>query len=452
VKTETGRQKFLSNFAPGASSARRGALGWLSAVALMSLLSACAIEAPGSSRSPSTGGDSTKGPGILECPHELCEAGGPLTPGCDAPPDGDDCVATVCGIDSFCCEVEWDDLCIGEAVDFCGLDCSGGPPGCEHGFCETGAPLDPTCDPCVEAVCAEDVFCCEGEWDEVCVGEAELICGVDCEIEDCSHDLCATGEALSPTCDPCVAAVCAQNGQCCTDTWGEECVGAVEAICGLECGGGSCGDGVCDDESESCETCPVDCGECGTCEHDLCESGGPLDPSCDECVANVCDFDSFCCEVEWDSICVGEAEEICGLDCGGGPPAECGNGTCEVGEDCVFCPEDCGQCEECPHDVCVEGSALPFGCNACTPNVCKVDSFCCEVAWDSICVALAEEHCAVECENVCAHDLCDPGVPLEPTCDECAGTVCEADPFCCTDIWDRVCVEEAEQLCGLTCE
>ncbi len=450
MKTKPGRQQFLSNFAPGVSSAPRGALGWLAAAALVSLLSACAIEAPGSSRSPSTGGEPAGDPGTLVCEHDICEAGGPLDPGCDD--DSAGCVATLCSIDSFCCEVEWDELCVGEVLDFCGIDCS--IQGCEHDLCEAGGPLDATCDPCATTVCTEDPFCCESEWDDVCVGEAEQLCGLDCAIEDCSHDLCAAGEALAPTCDPCVEAVCANDATaaCCTDTWGEDCVAAVEAVCGLECGGGSCGDGVCDDESESCETCPSDCGECGTCEHEICEAGGPLDPSCDECVANVCSIDSFCCEVEWDSICIAEAEEICGIDCGGAPPSECGNGTCEADEDCVFCPEDCGQCEACSHDPCAEGDPLAFGCDSCTPNVCKVDSFCCEVAWDSICVELAEEHCALDCEGVCAHELCEPGAPLEPTCDECAGAVCEADPFCCSDIWDRVCVEEAEQLCGLTCE
>jgi hypothetical protein len=432
------------------SNARAGALGWLSAVALMSLLSACAIEAPGSSRSPSTGGDTTKGPGILVCEHEMCEAGGPLTPGCDND-EGTDCVGTVCAIDSFCCEVEWDDLCVGEAIDFCGLTC-GGPGECEHDLCVAGGPLDPACDPCATTVCAEDSFCCESEWDDVCVGEAEQLCGLDCGIEDCSHDLCSVGEPLAPTCDPCVEAVCASNAECCTTSWDQECVDQADALCGLQCAPGSCGDGVCDDESESCETCPVDCGECGGCAHDVCETGVALDPSCSECVASVCAADSFCCEVEWDSICVAEAEQICGADCDGLPPAECGNGVCEAGEDCVFCSEDCGQCEECPHDPCTEGDPLPFGCDYCTPNVCKVDSFCCEVAWDSICVALAEEHCALECEGVCAHDLCTPGAPLDPTCDECAGAVCGADPFCCETLWDRACVDQAEQTCGLTCE
>ncbi|HWN69520.1 MAG TPA: hypothetical protein VNM90_17885, partial [Haliangium sp.] len=236
-----------------------------------------------------------------------------------------------------------------------------------------GAPLDPTCDTCVADVCNIDSFCCEVEWDQLCVDLAVQTCGLDCGGGgDCEHELCDVGTPLDPTCDTCVADVCNIDSFCCEVEWDAICVDLAVQTCGLDCGG-------------------------GTCEHDLCESGVALDPTCDPCVAEVCAADSFCCETEWDSICVGEAEEICGIDCGGPPPAECGNGSCEVGEHCLSCPEDCGECPECPHDVCDEGTALPFGCNSCTPNVCKVDSFCCEVAWDSICVDLVPQHCARPC-------------------------------------------------------
>ncbi len=40
--------------------------------------------------------------------------------GCDDP----ECQAIVCGIDPFCCDVAWDSICAGEAVEFCGGTCS----------------------------------------------------------------------------------------------------------------------------------------------------------------------------------------------------------------------------------------------------------------------------------------------------------------------------------------
>src|SRR5688500_6390276 len=36
---------------------------------------------------------------------------------------------------------------------------------------------------------------------------------------DCAHDPCATGDALAEGCDPCVDAVCAEDGYCCTGVW-----------------------------------------------------------------------------------------------------------------------------------------------------------------------------------------------------------------------------------------
>jgi len=52
--------------------------------------------------------------------------------------------------------------------------------GCAHDLCETGAALDPACDPCVAQIAAEDPFCVDNSWDDICVGEVESICGQTC--------------------------------------------------------------------------------------------------------------------------------------------------------------------------------------------------------------------------------------------------------------------------------
>ncbi len=51
----------------------------------------------------------------------------------------------------------------------------------------------------------------------------------------------------------------------------------------------------------------------------------------------------------------------------------------------------------------------------------------------------------------CAHDPCVQGVALVASCEPCAGTVCAADSFCCTNSWDSICVNEAKSLCGTRC-
>jgi hypothetical protein len=40
-----------------------------------------------------------------------------------------------------------------------------------------------------------------------------------------------------------------------------------------------------------------------------------LDPACDECVWYICDVDPYCCNNEWDDICVGEVTGVCGESC-----------------------------------------------------------------------------------------------------------------------------------------
>lgn len=96
----------------------------------------------------------------------------------------------------------------------------------------------------------------------------------------------------------------------------------AQELCGLTCD--TCGNGSCD-LGEDCSTCPQDCGECSTCEHDVCKTGAPLDPQCDSCATSVCEQDPFCCEVFWDRICVQEAESFCGLQCQG-----CSHDQCSV--------------------------------------------------------------------------------------------------------------------------
>ncbi len=105
--------------------------------------------------------------------------GEPLDRQCDS------CVMTVCSRDPYCCSSNdaWDAECVGEAVQLCAKTCggtgggSGGPAQCSHDKCEAGVPLVNGCDPCVASVCAHDSFCCAFDWDNLCVGEVEAVCG-----------------------------------------------------------------------------------------------------------------------------------------------------------------------------------------------------------------------------------------------------------------------------------
>src|SRR5579883_521985 len=48
------------------------------------------------------------------------------------------------------------------------------------------------------------------------------------------------------------------------------------------------------------------------CAHPICSTGSKLSKSCDPCVTEICDQDSYCCYRKWDAQCVGEVGSICG--------------------------------------------------------------------------------------------------------------------------------------------
>jgi hypothetical protein len=70
-------------------------------------------------------------------------------------------------------------------------------PGCPHDICAIGPKLAAStttveaCDPCIDQVCAQDPYCCDGgylsyystepEWDAKCVAEVGALCGVSCK-------------------------------------------------------------------------------------------------------------------------------------------------------------------------------------------------------------------------------------------------------------------------------
>ncbi len=94
------------------------------------------------------------------------------TPGCS----DEGCCRAVCTVDPFCCESEWDDLCVGAAAGICG----GSFEACTSGStepCDT-AHVDPGCadEACCQDICARDPFCCLVEWDDLCAETAQEDC------------------------------------------------------------------------------------------------------------------------------------------------------------------------------------------------------------------------------------------------------------------------------------
>src|SRR5690606_26734452 len=84
-----------------------------------------------------------------------------------------DCCFAACSDDPFCCQTEWDVICVDQAFDVCG-NC--GSPAAGNCFQSNGSP---GCndDACCEPVCADDPFCCNNTGGGIGADEAAEVCG-----------------------------------------------------------------------------------------------------------------------------------------------------------------------------------------------------------------------------------------------------------------------------------
>jgi hypothetical protein len=171
----------------------------------------------------------------------------------------------------------------------------------------------------------------------------------------------------------------------------------------------------------------------GQCEHDVCETGTALDPTCGLCAAAVCLDDFFCCAGAWDSLCVASVDQVCATTCSGETT--------------------------CTHKPCEVGSAMHESCSPCIGKVCEEDPYCCNLEngqWDQTCADAASALvgvCAGECGTTgnCVHSECDVGSALTTGCSPCADSVCATDPFCCENEWDWICAKEAKDQPTCSC-
>ena len=94
------------------------------------------------------------------------------------------------------------------------------------------------------------------------------------------------------------------------------------------------------------------------------------------------------------------------------------------------------------------------GCadEACCLAVCEIDLFCCKEIWDQTCVDFAAEVCdggggGGNCGDPAA-GACDVANGT-PGCDdlECCTDVCAVDPYCCETAWDGICADESTTIC-----
>ena len=161
------------------------------------------------------------------------------------------------------------------------------------------------------------------------------------------------------------------------------------------------------------------------CVTDVCLTGVPPICSDDGLFCNgseLCDELNDACGHSG-TPCVGETECIEELDvC---EPLHCGNGTCELGENCTNCPDDCVSAQNGSCDACFKGK-----CDG-TCNPAKEDETCADCVLNYCCGnGVCEDG---ESVSDCALD-CTACVPAKKACD-CDG-VCEKPERTETCPWD----------------
>lgn len=382
------------------------------------------------------------------------------------------CCEIVCALDPFCCLQQWDALCVMQALDTCGLVVN---DQCAHAIVLTEgervrySTVGATTDGPPEARCGspgEDQIHNDVWYTLVTGCDGILTVGV------CDSDF-DTRLALYAglECPPLPGSILA----CSDDACGLQSVVMVEVSAGqlltIRLGGRT-------PDDSGTGVLAITCGAptCGSPEAGSCFETHPT-PACDklECCTFVCSVMPACCESEWDVACVAQAKVGCtslGSCCDVLSTPGCDDETCEFTV-CLLIPDCCESqwdetcvdtaaiyCEVCggmPYFCgspisggCFDDSSTP-ACNdvACCEAVCATDPFCCEAAWDALCVGVATL-------------VCDPagacGGPATGSCfsaqstpycnlTACCELVCDREPSCCEIAWDDHCVKTALTTC-----
>lgn len=201
---------------------------------------------------------------------------------------------------------------------------------------------------------------------------------------------CCVGHG-GPGCDnaTCCENVCSAYFPCCL-LWDADCANLADILCGAVCAGSCPSTGDC---------CTAHSG--GGCGNELC---------CDLVCLNM----PACCETGWSAACAEFANQICD--------------ECEQ-EPTFVCPQ--------PGECCVE-SFFTMGCEreGCCETVCRIDDYCCNTEWDSVCTRYAIENCLNVCDcaefgnfddmessdlrDAAAFSNCFSGIGSAPVPSECA--------------------------------
>ena len=206
---------------------------------------------------------------------------------------------------------------------------------------------------------------------------------------------------------------CQTYGDCCNadgSATATSCAGSTCASCNGGSTGPVCGDGACD-ASETCSSCPSDCGACPpVCGDFSCDAS----ETCSSC-PNDCGGYLYC----GDGVCSASEKEDCkgcAQDCGfclttGLASSGCGDGTCTGDENCTTCTADCGVCGD-------------YSC------ACLTDASCCTGDFGYYCQDACNTCIANNGGGSCPKSNCGDGVCSGETCLSCSSDCGKCPAFC----------------------
>ncbi len=236
---------------------------------------------------------------------QTCQQGKGLTLGmCSNPKDGEAC--QLCRQRAQTCKQNGDESLCEQQFSVC------------KAFLMTRADLEASCQSSGDAVTPE-VAC--------------SICQKDFAV--CLSDVSASNAlaVCSTKRETCLATHAVDTSVCPAPSGAEACALCSDhhADCAASAGP-SCdeGFGQCRSAIAASVTCELPLGEGGaggmggsggagggeaTCAHDECAEGEALDPDCSPCAAAVCAQDSWCCDTDWDSLCIDIAASQAACSC-----------------------------------------------------------------------------------------------------------------------------------------
>jgi hypothetical protein len=362
------------------------------------------------------------------------------TPGCEDL----DCCVTVCGVDPVCCTVAWDascallanELCIG----LCGAAASGpcnqpnGSPGCSN-------------EACCETICALDAYCCDFEWDFTCAALASFNCisGGPGTCGDPGTGPCTEPQDTGACSDAvCCEIVCDLDPTCCSQSWDLLCVSVAEQFCvqgcSLECPSTarveaeSCGERsndpcLGDGPGQSPE--PLGCGE-EVCGRLFVHPKNGFDTDAFSFVVPFVGGSTTRVEISFTP----ESPAFLAIFADGCRPLE--EATAIVASNL---------CATSVEAICLPPGPYLLVVAPGEPDAIGEEVVDCAFAEYRLAIA-----CLDPCDDPCgtaegACGIAHGGLGCDDP--ECCASVCDLDPICCTAGWDALCVEAATSLCGL---